>query len=384
MIRTLRAVAVVLLVMLAVGVPLAQRALAQGISVGGKDRCYNLSCVVGSLTSADFVKASTYVQTFYVKDGDGGTRTVFSSGGPTAGYNSVPNASTGWTFDAECAGGAGTCSVAKFYERGEGGSTLVTVNSSGGVVASGQVQAASFSGSTTTATAGGSAMTGDTNPALTLNGGTTGAGLVVNGPSGAANGIGVTCHVSGSTGWGCVSATAYNGQQGVWGHVAGGSGAGVLGSNAGSGDAVQADSSAGTGYALNVKPDTTSPVKAAIHIDPQNADPSSPSAGDIYMLSSSGNIKTYAGSSWAVIPRKQIGSGTVNIASTTAPNCNTGTITVTGATGGLPTVCGYPTGVEAGIWQCWNSSSNTVTFRFCPVSGTVDPASGTFYAEVTL
>ena len=55
--------------------------------------------------------------------------------------------------------------------------------------------------------------------------------------------------------------------------------AGLLGSGRGAGTGVYATSS-GTGYALVAAADTTSPVRAAMNLVPQNADPSTPAQGD--------------------------------------------------------------------------------------------------------
>ena len=68
----------------------------------------------------------------------------------------------------------------------------------------------------------------------------------------------------------------------------------LLGTNTSSGPGVKAVSS-GTGHALWVEGDTSSPIKAALHVVGQDALPSSPAIGDIYVSSLHGRLATYDG-----------------------------------------------------------------------------------------
>jgi len=107
---------------------------------------------------------------------------------------------------------------------------------------------------------------------------------------GPTNGTGLKGTGGGTTGLGVHGVAAANGA-GVCGEATAGSGVtgtcttgvGVVGVSTGSGNGVEAGS-IGTGYALHVSGDMTSPVKAAIHIAAQDTQPTGPNAiGDIYM-----------------------------------------------------------------------------------------------------
>ena len=103
---------------------------------------------------------------------------------------------------------------------------------------------------------------------------------------------------------------------------ASGSGAGVTGTATGSGSAVVADAHGGTGYPLEVKGDTSSPNKAAIHVDPQNTttDPVVAAAGDLYFNYLTNSWRTYDGVGWIPLPmlRKAVVAESTVVASTNA------------------------------------------------------------------
>lgn len=144
-----------------------------------------------------------------------------------------------------------------------GGSGSVAVLT--GLVTGDRLTLASTSGTAVTATGQGTGGGGSF-----TSGSSNGASPAVQGVAAHANTTGG--HFTGGTG-----------SNGVWGQVTG-AGAGVVGFNNGSGFGVNASSSSGTGVALNVSGDASSPVRAALHVDPQDAVPSGANAvGDMYV-----------------------------------------------------------------------------------------------------
>ncbi len=116
-------------------------------------------------------------------------------------------------------------------------------------------------------------------------GGATGSGVV--GSGGATSGVGVT----GNGGPGSAGLTGQGGANGA-GCVAVGDGTGTGAQFTGG----------GTGYGLIVQADTTSPVRAALRIVPQDLPPSSPQLGDLYVETSTGFLMIYnAGGSWVKV-----------------------------------------------------------------------------------
>ena len=87
-----------------------------------------------------------------------------------------------------------------------------------------------------------------------------------------------------------------------------GSGAGAVITGGSSGPGVQAYSNGtatagrfeaqGTGYGVHAKADTTTPTRAALRIEPQDAAPSSPAMGDAYVNSADGKLRVYDGTTW--------------------------------------------------------------------------------------
>jgi hypothetical protein len=93
----------------------------------------------------------------------------------------------------------------------------------------------------------------------------------------------------------------------------------VLGTNTSSGPGVKAVSS-GTGHALWVEGDTSSPAKAALHVVPQDNPPSSPVKGDLYPSSVGGGWKFYDGTAWNnVVGQRYITEGD-EVVSAAAPS----------------------------------------------------------------
>lgn len=157
-------------------------------------------------------------------------------------------------------------------------------------------------------------------------GGTDGTG--VKGIGGATNGRGML-GVGTGTGSGVVGQSGASGGYGVWGDVPSGSGsAGVRGTGGSTsaagveavggtaaGTGLYAYTATGTGYAVIAEADTTSPVRSALRLVPQNANPTGPNlVGDIY-CSTAGVLKVcvVAGTpgTWADVGATQTGALTV-------------------------------------------------------------------------
>lgn len=183
-------------------------------------------------------------------------------------------------------------------------------------------------------------------------GGTDGTG--VRGIGGATNGKGVYGSGTG-TGTGVLGNPGSAGGYGVWGDVPSGSGfAGVRGTSSTSATAIEADSSSGTGYALVVQGDTTSPVRAALRVVPQDAAPTGPNAvGDQYVTTTGvAKICVTAGTpgTWADVGATQTGSMTVAGSLVVEGNAQLGDaagdgVTFNGTTVSLPNNLSFDSGV---------------------------------------
>jgi len=66
----------------------------------------------------------------------------------------------------------------------------------------------------------------------------------------------------------------------------------------GTGSAVEADATGGSGYGVEAKADVTSPVKASLHVGPQDSDASSPAKGDVQVSTVTGKISGHNGSTF--------------------------------------------------------------------------------------
>lgn len=72
---------------------------------------------------------------------------------------------------------------------------------------------------------------------------------------------------------------------------------GVNATGNGTGAGISATGGA-TGYAAVLSADTTTPVRAALRIVPQDTDPSGPQEGDVYFNSASHKLRFYNGTAW--------------------------------------------------------------------------------------
>jgi hypothetical protein len=134
-------------------------------------------------------------------------------------------------------------------------------------------------------------------------------GTGVRGTGGGTNGYGVEGHGQG-TGEG-VRGLALGTGPGVQGYGGGSLGAGVVGNGGtngagvvgiagGTGTGVSGVSGA-SGYGVSAQADTTTPVRSALRLVPQDTDPSSPQMGDIYVNSGDGTLRIYNGSAWVKV-----------------------------------------------------------------------------------
>lgn len=122
-----------------------------------------------------------------------------------------------------------------------------------------------------------------------------GAVLTVTGAANLAAGAAITQSVSNTN---AINATG-NGT-GVGAVLTGGaSGGGVNAYGNGLGTAGRFEN-LGTGYGVHAIADTTSPNRSALRLEPQNADPSSASMGDLYVNSTNGKLMLFDGSVWVV------------------------------------------------------------------------------------
>lgn len=71
---------------------------------------------------------------------------------------------------------------------------------------------------------------------------------------------------------------------------------GVRGESSGAGTGVLGISA--TGYGVQAEADTTTPASAALHLVPQDTNPSSPSQGNVYVNSGDGSLRWYNGTAW--------------------------------------------------------------------------------------
>lgn len=211
----------------------------------------------------------------------------------------------GFTTAGNTPGGQFTGNGSGSGLTGTGGATGTGITGTGGGTSGAGGTFIGAAGNATGVTATGH---GTSAGVLSTGGGTSGAGL--SGTGGASNGVGVIGQGTGTgdgmagTGGGTAGAgvrgTGGGNGAGIIGSSSG-TGSGVNGSNSGSGAAGSFDSSSGTGYGLIAQADTTTPVKAAFRIVPQDTSPSSPSEGDIYMNSSTHFLMVYDGSAWVKV-----------------------------------------------------------------------------------
>lgn len=118
---------------------------------------------------------------------------------------------------------------------------------------------------------------------------TTGSGVV--GKGGQTNGFGGEFFGKGSGAGAVGTGGSSSGAPGLSGIGGSSNGIGVLGTGVGTGIGVKGVGI--NGYGVWAESDTTSPTSAALHIVPQDATPSSPLAGDIWINSVSGLLRGY-------------------------------------------------------------------------------------------
>lgn len=138
-----------------------------------------------------------------------------------------------------------------------------------------------------------------------VNGQATGTGIGVKGTAGAGNsGIGVSGIAGAGISGRGVQGTAGNANNlaGVYGSATHADATGVYAEkttgNGTAAAALWAESQASGAYAVVCSADTTSPVRAALRIVPQNASPSSPQEGDVYYDSGTHKLCVYNGTTW--------------------------------------------------------------------------------------
>ena len=124
--------------------------------------------------------------------------------------------------------------------------------------------------------------------AINATGGAT-DGTALKGTGGSGNGVG-TEGIGTGTGSGVKGTAGASSGTGVEGN--GINGNGINGTVTGYGIGVRADASAGTGYALVALGDTTTPVRSAFRMSPQDAQPTGPNlVGDLY-ITTAGILKS--------------------------------------------------------------------------------------------
>lgn len=151
----------------------------------------------------------------------------------------------------------------------------------------------------------GLAGTGGATNGVGVNGQGTGTGTGVVG-TGGETGVGVRGFGGATSGGGVVGVAsgASFGVSGTGGPTDGrggsfsgqGAGEGVRGTGGATGIGVYGVGSGG--YGVKAESDTTSPISAALHVVPQNADPTSPAAGDFYVHVTTGKVRGYNGTTW--------------------------------------------------------------------------------------
>lgn len=146
--------------------------------------------------------------------------------------------------------------------------------------------------------AGGQFVGGATGPGATATGGATGDhGLVATGTGTGTYGVDATCGASGAGGMrGVGGSTSAPGVQGDTAAAATTSASGVLGNALGNGTGVFG--LAVDGYGVVARCDTSSPIRAPLRIEPQNADPTTPAMGDLTHRSDIDIPRVYTDSLW--------------------------------------------------------------------------------------
>lgn len=135
------------------------------------------------------------------------------------------------------------------------------------------------------------------------------SGSAVKGLGGAPNGKGGEFTGDG-TGSGAAATGGDASGPGLFGTGGAPNGPGAVGQGTGTGSGGEFTGGA-TGYGIIAQADTTTPVRAALRLVPQDTDPSSPQKGDVYANSVDGTLRWYDGSEWktfsAVLPGAQVG-----------------------------------------------------------------------------
>lgn len=146
--------------------------------------------------------------------------------------------------------------------------------------------------------AGGQFVGGLTGAGVEATGGATGAdGLVATGTGVGTYGVDATCGASGAGGMrGVGGSTSAPGVQGDTAAAATTSASGVLGNALGNGTGVFG--LAVDGYGVVARCDTSSPIRAPLRIEPQNADPTTPAMGDLTHRSDIDIPRVYTDSLW--------------------------------------------------------------------------------------
>lgn len=294
----------------------------------------------------------------------------------TANANGITSTANGTGHGISSTGGSNS---------GNGGNFLGGASNGKGVAATGDGTGAGgfFTGGDTDGT-GVTATGGATNGSGVVAQG-TGAGLGVSATGGATNGSGV-------------SGTAIGTGTGVLGTAGNSSGYGVKGVSGAATNlaacagvtthnnvaAILGDSTGAQSYAVVASADTSSPVKAALRLVPQDTAPSSPGEGDIYANSATDTLNYYNGTAWY---RLHMGlSGTLTHDFTDGANDCSGEVsaTVTGAAVGDACLVTSPDTVSTlGQLNCRVSATNTVQVVHCCNKATgCDPASAVYQIRI--
>lgn len=122
----------------------------------------------------------------------------------------------------------------------------------------------------------------------------TGTGAGIDATGGSTSGPGLKGTGGGSSGHGVVGQGTGTGT-GVYG-TGGSGGSGVVGQGNGTGSGVDGSSSAGHGGYFS-----GNATRAAIHLHPLSADPSTPTEGDMYVNSSAHTLKIYLNGAWKTV-----------------------------------------------------------------------------------
>ena len=125
-------------------------------------------------------------------------------------------------------------------------------------------------------------------------GGTNGPGILASG--GGASGNGVTTSATGASDFAIEAIHQTAGGTAIKGFVIGGGGICVLGSATGAGTGVKG--LATDGYGVLAESDTSIPARAALHLVPQNADPTIPADGNLYYNNVTNKLRLRAAGAW--------------------------------------------------------------------------------------